>query len=341
MSTVIVPNFQMDDEDILDKMTVIYGPSDSGKTFIVRDMLRVLCKHAPVLTVVSPTDKAKQQYSTFLDKAFIHYDIIDSDGCNILEKIYDIQEVKTGFYTKANNIDILKSLYNRKPNTAVSGKLATIIEKRDNLISNTHANNVDTLATIKSKTDDMMIYIYKTHIIENINFYKNLTDIPDNERYVVEYITLNPRLILVLDDCAAELKPHFKSTIFRKMFYQGRHNSITTIICCQDDTDLPANLRKNVMMNIFTRKETAISNFERKVNGYGASLQKYVKTVIPHIYVGHQKMILYKSTIYKYTAQPCANPVQPDDTLVELCNRLKVSDGDIDTSNPFYIKYKI
>lgn len=47
--------------------------------------------------------------------------------------------------------------------------------------------------------------------------YKNLC-LTEDEKFTLNYINLNPRLLLILDDCAAELHPLFTKEIFKSFF---------------------------------------------------------------------------------------------------------------------------
>ena len=50
---------------------------------------------------------------------------------------------------------------------------------------------------------------------------KHLTE---DEKYSLMYLNFNPRLLLIFDDCSAQLKPFFNKEIFRMLFYQNRHS---------------------------------------------------------------------------------------------------------------------
>ena len=86
------------------------------------------------------------------------------------------------------------------------------------------------------------------------------------------YLELNPRVLLVFDDAAAEIKSYFNKPIFRKIFYQSRHSFITSVFAVQDDSDLPPNLRKNVALSLFMTPAVAKSNFDRASNKYSKEL---------------------------------------------------------------------
>jgi hypothetical protein len=98
-------------------------------------------------------------------------------------------------------------------------------------------------------------------------------DLSEDERCCLQHLHFNPRLLLIFDDCAAQLKPFFNKDVFRLLFYQNRHSFITVVLCCQDDTDLPANLRKNAFLSFFTEPVICTANFGRQANQFSKHIK--------------------------------------------------------------------
>ena len=85
----------------------------------------------------------------------------------------------------------------------------------------------------------------------------------------MEYINTNPRLLLILDDCASEFKIWFtKIAAFKHIFYEGRWKNMTTVIASQDDTAIDPKFRKNSMTTIMTHPRAAICMFDKPSNGF-------------------------------------------------------------------------
>ena len=157
---------------------------------------------------------------------------------------------------------------------------------------------------------------------------------------------MNPRIVLIFDDCAAEFKQCFNRPVFKRLFYQGRHSYITSIFCNQDDTDLPANLRKNVSINIFTQPAVAKANFERGSNKYSKDMIKKAENLYEEVFIGYRKLIFIdndsnKNMFYHYTAK-IVEPFKFGSTsLHSLCSAVATEEGSIDKQNKYYSIFKI
>ena len=51
----------------------------------------------------------------------------------------------------------------------------------------------------------------------------------NEDKFVVKYMTSNPRVLIILDDCIAGNIKELNATV-EKIFYQGRHFNITLIL---------------------------------------------------------------------------------------------------------------
>jgi hypothetical protein len=73
---------------------------------------------------------------------------------------------------------------------------------------------------------------------------------------------LDPRVILVMDDCLADSKSWKKNETVLETFYNGRHYQITYILTIQYSVSIPPNLRTNFDF-VFLLKEEFISSKKR------------------------------------------------------------------------------
>jgi hypothetical protein len=346
---------------------VIYGPSGTGKTVIVKNVMKQLRGHIEQIIVVAPTEPSNRSYDGFVDPTLIHYrmhlpdpkdkrDTEQKSALRFLETVYKRQEMMAAIYTRANAPKTLSKLYGRlshserKPGDRY---IASLERKRRRVVGSVrrqHARDPGRcdakVKEVDEKFEKMLVLVYKKFLSPNAARLWTKKTLSENERYSLHYLHFNPRLLLVFDDCAAQLKPFFNKEVFRKLFYQNRHSFITLVACAQDDTDLPTNLRKNAFISIFTEPIVCTSNFGRGSNKFPKPTKAYVAEIIPDVFVGFRKLAYIREDdkrqhFYHLT---CAYPrpfLFGSTALDELCRAVRSEGVTMDTNNPFYEKFKV
>jgi hypothetical protein len=373
MSTLVtgsglrVPELQLHPGLLIDRTTVLYGPSKTGKTVIVKNIMKHVYGHIEQILLVAPTEPSNRSYEGFVPPPLIHYrmhlpdpaDKRDTEvkaAMRFLETIYKRQEMMAAIYTRANDPETLSAVYTRLTHSERKEGdryIASLERKRRRVVDSVrrqHAQNPghceQKVKDVDEKFEKMLILVYKKFLTPNVDRLWTKKDLTEDERYSLYYLHFNPRLLLIFDDCAAQLKPFFNKEIFRKLFYQNRHSFITVIICCQDDTDLPTNLRKNAFISIFTEPIVAASNFDRGSNKFPKSTKTYVSEIVPEVFVGFRKLAYIREDDKRqhFYHISCSYPrpfMFGSDALAELCNKVRSEGVTMDTDNPFYDKFKV
>lgn len=365
-----IPELNINPKAYIDKTIVIYGPSKTGKTVITKNIMKIVSNYIEQILVIAPSEPSNRSYEGFVESPFIHYKLYISDPNStgiskkddskersfaFLESIWKRQEMMAAIYTRTNKIEVITSLFSHVvPHIKEEGEsiINNINKKRDAAIEEIYNKYSDNSGICDSKTkelngmyDDLLIQLYKKYIhIDYENVWQS--ELSEDERYSLQYLCFNPRLLLIFDDCAAQLKPFFSKEIFRKLFYQNRHGFITLIICCQDDTDLPTNLRKNAFINFFTEPVVCLSNFERSSNNYSKPAKSFVTEIIPSVFKGYRKMAYIREDdnsnfFYHITFDYPHMFKFGSKALHELCEVVKNTGTTMDTSNPFYDYFKL
>ncbi len=339
-----LPSYDFKVSDFLDRITVIYGKTNSGKSTIVKDILYRMKDWFPLVFIVSPTEPSNHSYSSTVSPLLIRTDFSStiSDKKSLLDDLLELQEMKTKMYEKASALPLLKQIYDMHPKPEMTKRIAQATEKANTMIDG--SKDEGTKERVRGSLNAMLIQLYKAHIVMNKRVYKRMT-LDEDQKYAVKYADLNPRVLLIMDDCAADLKQFWNKTVFRKIFYQGRHSNISALICCQDDTDLPAPLRKNVTSSIFTRDTVFVGYFEKTANGYSKKTRQKVQEIAAKAFTGHNKVIYIESDkterfFYTYRAEP-RSFVFGTPSLLKLCERAKADRSAIDKSNAFYDIFKL
>lgn len=353
-----LPEFKLTADLFINKLTVLYGPTRSGKTVIVQNILKKLRKHIDQIIVVCPTEPSHKTYEKFVPKPLIHYSLGSVDpsikkdtpkdaACRFLQAIYDRQTMVTNFYQTHNKAEKWKEFYKKIPGRKRQRSdeiIDRINRRRDKVIEKirrekTGVDAVDSMEIVSAKHSGALEMIYKKYVRENFKEVKRHCSNKDRE--ILYYIEFNPKIVLVLDDCAADLGLINKTEIFRRFFYQGRHCNITTVICCQDDTDLNANLRKNAMLSIFTSRGVCLSNFTRQANNVPNDVKNMVTDAAARVFKGHRKFVYLRDddTGQCYYHLTCPKPkkfIFGSRAIQELCDLVVADSNEIDKSNKFY-----
>lgn len=326
-------------QHVLNRTTVLYGPSKTGKTVITKHILNMLQGEIDQVVLISPTEQSNRAYEEFIPAPLIHY------KCDmpLLHHIMKRQEMLTSLYTKVNEISSLKALYARLPQKQQQEGGALLSQLKDKYMS--------ALATSDKHNELTLSYhkvvsvLYKQMILVYIPYlWRERATLTLEEQYTLKYLQLNPRILVIFDDCAAEFKPFLKKDIFRQFFYQNRHNNITVVFCCQDDTDLPANLRKNVFMSIFTESVVCKSNFDRSSNNFPRSVKQMVDEIIPLVFKQHRKLVYIRDDTQCFYHLTCPLPLPQmfgSKALHRLCAKVVAQASSIDYTNPFFRRFQI
>jgi len=363
-----VPQLALAAPMVIDRTIAIYGPSGTGKTVITKHIMQVLQGHIEQIIVVAPSEPSNRSYAGFVDPPFIHYKMFLADPANpkkddgprgalrFLEAIWKRQEMMAAIYTRANNPDNLAGLYRKLPREArrrgdavvdaLDAQRARVAERVRRQLAADPSRCEDKLKEVNSKFKKMLTLVYKKFVAPGYEELWARDDISEDERYSLAYLTFNPRLLLIFDDCAAQLKPFFTKDIFRMLFYQNRHSFITVILSCQDDTDLPANLRKNAFVSFFTEPVVCASNFERTSNKFSKPARAYVAEIAPEVFRGNRKLAYIREDerrqhFYHFEC-PYPKPFRfGSEALRELTESVQSTGVSMDSSNPFFASFKI
>ena len=363
-----VPKLPITPSLFIDRTVAIYGPSGTGKTVITKHIMQTLQGHIEQIIVVAPSEPSNRSYAGFVDPPFIHYKMFLADPTNpkkddgskgalrFLEAIWKRQEMMAAIYTRANDPEILASLYGKVSSAARHNGtriIEAINEKRSRVIDcvrKQHAADsgrcTERIKEVNAKFKKMLVLIYKKFITPEYGDLWVREDITEDERYSLAYLSFNPRLLLIFDDCAAQLKPFFSKDIFRLLFYQNRHSFITVIISCQDDTDLPANLRKNAYVSFFTEPVVCASNFERSSNKFSKPVRTYIGEIASDVFHGNRKLAYIredeKRQHFYHFECPYPKPFRfGSESLHELTTTVQSDGVSMDKDNPYFSSFKI
>lgn len=330
----------------IDKTTVCYGESGTGKSTIIVNILHALKPHVDQIVVFAPTDPQNKTYSCgVVPLPLIHYNV----SLKVLQDIWDRQEIMAAVYKRANDPDTLEKLFRRLrlPHVedyvkkAEAMKTSTVEKIKEQYMDpNTVQQKTN---SVTEKFNELMMLIYKRFIAENKAFLAG-QKLDENERFSLEYLGFNPRMVVIFDDCTAMLqdKEIKKSKVFKDFFTRGRWAYMTIIFAIHNDKNMEQDMRKNTFVNIFTSKSCAMGYFMNKTNYFDSETIAKAKEGIRTIQepkVGHSRLAYMREENKFYTVQANLFPkfCFCSDTVQKYCNRIKDNGSvSVDRNNKFY-----
>lgn len=340
-------DFNLDNHKyFLGRTTVLYGESGSGKSTICMHILKTLSPHCDQILVVSPSDPQNKTYSNgCVATPLIHYTIT----LKTLQDLWDRQEMMSAVYKRANNADTLKRLFGRLSLPHVEESIRMAQRMRAETIGKIREQYVDPAMVMKKtqevdeKFAELTVLIYKRYIAENAD-HLSKCDLDKEERFSLEYLGFNPNMVVVFDDCSAQLgaKEIKKSKVFKDFFYRNRWAHLTIIICAHNDKNLEQDIRKNAFVNIFTTKSCAMGFFINKTNYFDPETIAAAKDAIKQIQepkIGHQRLAYLReeNKFYKVNAKIFPGFTFGSSVVRQYCDRIRDNGSvSVDKSNKFY-----
>ena len=285
--------------DFVNRNTILYGASESGKSTVLLEMLYLMKNIVPLIFVFAPTAEDNGAYDGIVPPKMIHltFDI------KLLEKIFARQSAATKIYKAANNTDTLRELFEMVANDKLMKlakvaytNAATIVKRKESDSKLSFTQKKHDVKSVETERDDFLRMLFKFTISRHRKYLKTL-DLEEKYKYSIKYLYFNPQCILVFDDCGAELATFQKHPLFKNIFYLGRHKFMNIILTLQDDKGLDSTLKKNAFVNVFTTQQCADAYFVRKSNNFNAALKKRASETITKVFEGrenvHHRKLIY------------------------------------------------
>jgi hypothetical protein len=336
----------------VDKTTLIFGVSSSGKSTIITEILYLCKNYIPNYIVIAPHASSDVYRKKLPDRC-----IIEDLTKERLQKIWARQCNITQIYNIANDIINLESLFMKANDRNAQIVLKTIKEKAIQSINIVHNDKSLDYGQIKSqvamieKTKSNSIKkLYKSIIRENQTKLSKL-ELTNKESITLEYLDVNPRLMIIIDDCSELFKGWMKlfskgeANVFESIFFKGRHNYISLVFAAHDDKIVAPELRKNARVTIFTSSSAVICSINKPQSGFSSQEKKDIIKITDKIFSNkndpnankYQKLCYIKddSEPFRYTIANLYEEFkigcQP---LYELIDSMPKKDDNID-ENPY------
>lgn len=290
-----IPTLKFIPEHFVNKTTVLYGQTNSGKSTLLEGVLEAINREVTQVTCFCGNDDNVQLYKKHIKQVFLQSKVHEDN----LDRILEMQSALSTFYNCGNDPDLLENLYHRIGSQRLESILVNINRKEryDKELINTQYKKDPSIAENK-RFELQKTYakarraLFKKCILENRYLLKD-QELSEEERRCLENIDLNPNLLVIMDDCQEELE-EFKTSkrgkSFKNFFTQGRHNNITTVIALQEETALAPGIKKQAFVNIFTTRGAASAYFKR-ANTFDKKFVQKAEAAIEECFGGEDKWV--------------------------------------------------
>jgi hypothetical protein len=346
-----IPSLNIKASHFLRQTTVLYGDSNTGKSTIIYHIFSVIRKYIPIIIVISPTAASNGDYDDRVPDVLIFKEA----SKELLKAIYSRQEAAASIFRQANDVEVLKSLYkyvrdSKTDNIArtVQTRYRIAINRAKREFRSDHSKLEEEIENIKETHDDALRNIYRVSVRKHRDYLLR-KKLNKHQETCLKYLDFNPGLCLVMDDCAAQIKAWGKDETIGKIFYQGRHNFITSIYTFQHDKLLDTTFRQNAFISIFTSDKSARAFFNRSSNNFEKSEVKKVESIIVEIFkkgashpIKFQKLVYMrqaKQPYLKYIAKKMPKFKVCFPYVQKYCELVKSNEDYIDPDNPFMLSF--
>lgn len=294
---------KIDDDEIyfLNRLTILYGPSGTGKSSLISHIINTLRHVVPVAIVCCPTNQMNGDYTGVFPDSCIHDDLTK----DIMERLFDRQNNMIAMYNKVRDIDQIIGLFNKCASESEKDRISNlkeILESGKAAINEKYSSedaevNIKELeGTYKRKT----IKTLRRCIKKNIKYLSSIQDLTENENVILTHFNINPNLLLIVDDCAASIKSWRDLEETKKLFFQGRHYKVTVLLTMQNESIISPPLRQNAHISIFTTERIVNTYFSKTSSGVSNEDKKRYSNIANVIFNSSDKRgePNYKKMVY-------------------------------------------
>ena len=240
----------------LNRSTIVLGGSNSGKTKTTENILHCLADKLVYIYVFTDGSGSTNIFNKYTHKSLIK----DKLDAKKLQDIWDRQKALTEVYNNANNMDVLKSLYNKVKDDKSEKRIGDILSVKERVRQAVNKDKILSAQRKKKKLqpiEDMLNNAVKSMYKKAINANKQTIDksnLDEKQIYALKYINMpEPNMAIVMDDVSSQLKkmkPKEKTLVY-EMFTQCRHHGVTMIFTGHNHTNFDRDARSQAFNTVF------------------------------------------------------------------------------------------
>ena len=296
-----LPHMKEHPSNFVGRASILTGPSETGKTVFARYIMKIMQAFIANVIIICPTNEGNQDYNGLVPARCI----LANPTIEVLREILERQKNATKMFNVVNNILVLEKLFRRCNSSNANHKVDTVNKYAKYSVSRiTTAHGLsygDRDAQIKKveKTRDIKLKsIYRQTIAINRRKLQHTSGLDNDEKYTLKFLYFNNSMLIVLDDCAPQIKKWGKDESVRKLFFESRHWGVTSFFLMHNATLMRTEARQNAFNNVFTDVNCAIAFFNNKANSFPAKKRKELAAVAEYLFKDVPNGINFKKLIY-------------------------------------------
>lgn len=266
------------------RMTCIYGSSGTGKSALTQHILNNLRDIVPLAIVACPTATMNGDYNKIIPDQCIYDDLTKS----LIQNIFQRQQNVVAMYQMVRDYRCLSKLFYMvadQESRQKADRVKGIYEKGCvDVTAGCTEDEVDAMTEeLTSRYHKKLVKIMRNAINGKLLQLKE-KPLTEMQRSIISNFNINPSLVLIADDCMATVKEWSALEETKKLFFQGRHYHITTIILCQAETLLPTQLRANAHITVFTTESVVNTFINKAAAGFSNDEKKKISKIAQVIF---------------------------------------------------------
>lgn len=302
---MVVPKVNYDDLHFLNRLTILYGSSGSGKSSLIMSILNSLREKIPLIIVCNPTNAQNGDYRGIAPDESI-YDDLTAD---LMKRIFQRQTNVMAMYNLVRDPNHIRPLFMKIADHESKdkvNKVDSIYKKGCSDIKRSYEEDeVDSaIEELTIRYHKKIVKIMRAHIIANLRKLQSCS-LTDMQKTIITNFSIVPELLLLIDDCAASIKEWKDLEETKKLFFQGRHLRTTTLLTLQNESILPPPLRTNAHISIFTTQQIVNTFISKASSGIPPDQRKKISKIAAAIFApsedrsrpNYKKLIIFGQII--------------------------------------------
>lgn len=279
-----IPRVDDSEQYFLNRLTILFGPSGSGKSSLIMHIINSIRKDVPVGIVCCPTNSTSGDYDNIFPAEYIHDDI----NANLMRNIFNRQTDVLAMYNLTRNAEKLRPMFNLIADNYSIGQIARLDkilhEAIEAIKNNCEQDEIETrIQDMIKKHEGKTVKIMRAAILKNKKALSRM-ELSSLECSILNNMELNPNMLLIIDDCAASIKSWRDLEETKQLFFQGRHFKVTTILTMQNEAIIPPPLRTNAHISIFTNQMITNTYFQKASSGVSPDERKRISKIASIIF---------------------------------------------------------
>lgn len=300
-----IPRVDDNQKLFLNVLTILFGPSGTGKSSLITHILNTLRDVVPFGIVCCPTAITNGDYNNIIPQECIYDDLT----ANLMKKIFTRQMNVIAMYKMVRDIDSLKPIFEM----VISPTARSKIDRLDSLLNNASRDIAKTYSSedaesameeLRGKYERKYVSIMRNTIQDNMKKLQK-ANLSELQRTILNNFNINPNILLIIDDCAASIKEWRDLEETKKLFFQGRHYYVTTILTMQNESVIPVPLRSNAHISIFTTQKITTTYFNKASSGASSEERKKIEKIAEVIFApsddaakpNYKKLVMFSNII--------------------------------------------